>query len=499
MIAWAIDTAIGVGLMLVLVLAVRRPVARHFGARWAYALWLLPLARLLLPPVQLFPDAVAESLPAYTILLVLDGKGNVPLAAAAGIDWLALALAAWIAGAAVFAFWQLANYRSFLLSLGAMRSGRPPAHGGIAVVESDTVQGPLALGFVKPRIIVPADFHSRYSEAERAFALDHELIHHRRGDMWWNLAALFVLALNWFNPIAWIAFRAFRTDQELACDAAVARRIGGAERHAYACALVKSASRPGQILACPLNSVAQLKLRLGMMGRHDASRVRAAGGLASVALLSLAGLALSSAGFTKVGARAAAPPPVMVAHGPALLPAIAPPEMDPPAEAVVVERAASGAAPPAIAVAPDLPPPAQSEPPQPPQAPIMPTETAGLFLVLPTRSVAPPTPPRPVSPQVASALHAAADASRDAGVISITQEALRDARMQMAVGRAHAALARTGNDEALRVVVLSDEARAEIMHAIEHARARMDEDVALRLKEARRTIVVRLARTHSGG
>ena len=36
------------------------------------------------------------------------------------------------------------------------------------------------------------------------------------------IVALLVLALNWFNPVAWVAFRAFRADQELACDAAVA-------------------------------------------------------------------------------------------------------------------------------------------------------------------------------------------------------------------------------------------------------------------------------------
>ena len=38
-----------------------------------------------------------------------------------------------------------------------------------------------------------------------------------------------MLALNWFNPVAWLAFRAFRADQELACDAAVAA-AGSAER-----------------------------------------------------------------------------------------------------------------------------------------------------------------------------------------------------------------------------------------------------------------------------
>ena len=84
-------------------------------------------------------------------------------------------------------------------------------------------QGPLALGVLDRRIVVPGRFLQRYNPGERRLALEHELVHHRRGDIWWNLAALLVLALNWFNPVAWLAFRAFRSDQELACDAAVAR------------------------------------------------------------------------------------------------------------------------------------------------------------------------------------------------------------------------------------------------------------------------------------
>ena len=42
MISWLIDTLLGVTLLMLIVLAVRRPVARYFGAGWAYALWLLP-------------------------------------------------------------------------------------------------------------------------------------------------------------------------------------------------------------------------------------------------------------------------------------------------------------------------------------------------------------------------------------------------------------------------------------------------------------------------
>lgn len=47
----ALEALAGASLLTLLVLAIRRPVARHFGAGIAYALWLLPLARLVMPPL----------------------------------------------------------------------------------------------------------------------------------------------------------------------------------------------------------------------------------------------------------------------------------------------------------------------------------------------------------------------------------------------------------------------------------------------------------------
>jgi hypothetical protein len=150
------------------------------------------------------------------------------------------------------------------------------------------------MGLVERRIVIPSDFLSRYSPDERRLALEHELTHHRRGDIWWNMAATVVLALFWFNPVAWIAFRAFRADQELACDAAVAARATPGERCDYARALVKSASRPGLIAACALNSASQLKRRLRMMRAHRVSAARRAGGVAGLSAFALLGFAIGA-------------------------------------------------------------------------------------------------------------------------------------------------------------------------------------------------------------
>ena len=53
MTAWLTDTLLYSGLLIALVLLVRRPVARWFGPKLAYALWALPALRLVLPPIEI--------------------------------------------------------------------------------------------------------------------------------------------------------------------------------------------------------------------------------------------------------------------------------------------------------------------------------------------------------------------------------------------------------------------------------------------------------------
>ena len=50
--SWLVDTLVTTAALIALVLVLRRPVARMFGPGLAYALWILPLLRLALPPAR---------------------------------------------------------------------------------------------------------------------------------------------------------------------------------------------------------------------------------------------------------------------------------------------------------------------------------------------------------------------------------------------------------------------------------------------------------------
>jgi beta-lactamase regulating signal transducer with metallopeptidase domain len=302
MISWLIETLVATTLLMLVALALRGPTARAFGARWAYALWLVPALRMVLPPLPAWlPQA---PLPPVVIFIPTTANLTAPHPAElpANWEWMPFLMALWAGGAVIFLILQWLDYRHFLHRLDASArpappSYGPPSYGSVAILVSSEVEGPVALGLLHRKIVVPADFLRRYSPAEQRLAMEHELIHHRRGDMWWNLAALVVLAFNWFNPIAWYAFHAFRSDQELACDAAVAARVSLGERHDYASALVKSASRPGLIAACPLTRVGQLKHRLRMMRSHRITRLRSAGGGIAISALAAGAFAIGTPGF----------------------------------------------------------------------------------------------------------------------------------------------------------------------------------------------------------
>lgn len=117
----------------------------------------------------------------------------------------------------------------------------------VSVIENNSEQrladnsvGPFITGFTMPKILLPRDFFLRYSEMQRRLILLHELTHWRRGDLHLNYLALLLLALCWFNPVCWLAYRYYRQAQELSCDAVVLSNSGKAERIAYGQALLSS-------------------------------------------------------------------------------------------------------------------------------------------------------------------------------------------------------------------------------------------------------------------
>jgi len=305
MIGWTIEALVASTLLMLIVLALRGPVARRFGAQAAYLLWLLPALRMILPrvpetavPVQAMPVHIDI---ARLIAAAALRAHEAPAATAASpasqiaVDWLSVGLILWLGGALSYLAWQLGRHHRFM-AVALEHADRGFLRGGIKVRLSPVVAGPLAAGIFHRHILLPEDFERRYTGAEQQLALAHELAHHRRGDLIANGAALAMLALHWFNPIAHWAYRAFRADQELACDATV---LGASpeSRSDYGRALIKSAAAgmPGAA-ACALGPATELKRRITMIAHSTRSRARRLAGAGLATILVGAGLGLTASG-----------------------------------------------------------------------------------------------------------------------------------------------------------------------------------------------------------
>lgn len=81
-------------------------------------------------------------------------------------------------------------------------------------------------------IFIPADT----DEEKAAFILNHEASHIRRGHFYKLLALQCLTALNWFNPFAYLFYRAMREQQEMEADRDVLDQ--GADREQYQIHLV---------------------------------------------------------------------------------------------------------------------------------------------------------------------------------------------------------------------------------------------------------------------
>ncbi len=100
---------------------------------------------------------------------------------------------------------------------------------------------PSVIGFLAPRMLIPAWLLERLTPAELDQVVLHEAEHLRRGDDWTNLLQKLCLVLFPLNPALWWIEKRLCQEREMACDEGVVR-VTRAPR-AYAACLASLAER----------------------------------------------------------------------------------------------------------------------------------------------------------------------------------------------------------------------------------------------------------------
>jgi hypothetical protein len=163
----------------------------------------------------------------------------------------------------------------------------------------------VALGYVRPMVLLPAAMVAQMQPQMLEAVIAHELAHIRRFDLWVNLGQRVMETLLFYHPAVWWLSHQLRSERELCCDELAVKATG--QRLTYASAL-ESAGRVQLAGGQPA-----LAVGLGQGKRRTLSRVRHVLGLppsrpdsrfwlaGAIAMVVLAVLAMPTASVLTAG------------------------------------------------------------------------------------------------------------------------------------------------------------------------------------------------------
>ena len=306
-----------VAVLIAIIFAIDLVIKRFAWPQLRYALWLLILVKLILPPsltspasftaeipslakrtvnIQLAAPQINQPIietakhpeyipavpqPAETIISPQPAEPQIQkqspkiVFAKQTPSWKVYAALSWLAGVVVLSLWltiRLKKLRKEHISfpkpvperfqhlleetVGKLKLKTIPK-----VILTDKVCCPAVFGLFKPVLLIPADKLSSMSRQDTEHILLHELAHIKRGDLIVHAVYMMLQIIYWFNPLLWLIRKQLQNLRELCCDATVAR-ILKEKTFSYRETLLETAR---QLLAEPIDP------GLGLLGLFENS------------------------------------------------------------------------------------------------------------------------------------------------------------------------------------------------------------------------------------
>jgi beta-lactamase regulating signal transducer with metallopeptidase domain len=299
-------TALRVGVLLAVALAVLPLLRRRSAAVRAWVLTAALAGATLLPVLQLIAPAWGSALAADTQLGEAD-------------TWFRLLAGVWAAGTAAHLLLLvvgIVRLMGIAAAANPIRDGRCAdlaldisadyrVHAPVLLLEADRATLPVTWGHAQPKILLPPSARGWSDERIRA-VLCHEIAHVRRRDWLVQVFATVVRALYWPHPLVWIACARLRLECERACDDAVLRDgIDGSRYASHLLALARSVvegRQPAPTAALAVRSTLEQRVRSMLSTRCDRSPIRRVPGVLVAAMALI--VALGVAGFGHIPAPA---------------------------------------------------------------------------------------------------------------------------------------------------------------------------------------------------
>lgn len=269
-----VGISVSTSLVVVVLLLLTSFLNKRYAAKWKYLIWIFLAFRLLIPfggaNGRLAADMLSRTntgaspesevsdrdipadgaMPSGRIIVEIPVQMTAPITVPSGknnmdITMLDMGAFVWMAGSLIVLFVHFISYCHYkgqvikrgrtiddtrILSPMFKLKRELQIPRSIQVIEFSQAGSPMIIGFFKPVLVLPKE---RYSPEELFFILKHELVHLKRGDVYFKLLFVTASAVHWFNPFIWIMQKEAAVDMELSCDERVTQGANYAARKAY--------------------------------------------------------------------------------------------------------------------------------------------------------------------------------------------------------------------------------------------------------------------------
>lgn len=237
-----------------ILLALKKWTGKQFSPTWQYVLWVGVLLVMVVPVsvkvpalvqplqekqvVQTVPLPAEQTMteqpvpvdtveaPAGEILPFTEETALPP------ISWWDVLAVLWVLGALGSLGYRLTGY--FRFGRYIRRTGKPMELAGVPkrlrVCKTSAAVSPMVMGMIRPVLILP---ETALTESRLPYVLRHELVHYRRGDIFWRWLAVLATSIHWFNPMVYVAAAQMQEACEISCDWCVVRSMEQAKRDDY--------------------------------------------------------------------------------------------------------------------------------------------------------------------------------------------------------------------------------------------------------------------------
>ena len=246
-----------------LLLCLKPITAKKFPAKWQYYVWIAVLLSMIIPTYKLIPPKEAQKLPLLPQNEIVQPEAAQDLEEAPRtviieetpieyrevnitpnyrIKLLDLLAYVWFVGMCIYLIVVISSYIIYLIRKHkkAIRITENPVLNDvkkelkikrhIKIRMSPDIQSPMLVGILFPVIYIPC---REIPDENMRMVFLHELTHYKRKDLLIKWLSLFVNAVHWFNPLAYLLCANVSEACEVSCDMAVTKNMSDTEQKIY--------------------------------------------------------------------------------------------------------------------------------------------------------------------------------------------------------------------------------------------------------------------------